>query len=67
MIKKKKIVGAYYLTPTCDIAAQKIFGMEKCLCLILHNGKLTASNVVDFTISLIQLIVQSIFLKVSHD
>lgn len=57
MIKKKKIIGAYYLTPLVIFAAQKIFGTVKYLCLTLRNGKLTASNVVGFTISLTQLIV----------
>ena len=45
------------LLPLVIFAAQKIFGVEKSLCLTLRNGKLIASNVVDFIISLTQLIV----------
>ena len=34
MIKKKKIVGAYYLTPTCDICGSEDF----------WNGEMLMSN-----------------------
>lgn len=34
MIKKKKIIGAYYLTPTCDICGSEVF----------HKGEMLMSN-----------------------